>query len=90
MKWLHVLPTLDPRAGGPIQGVRNLGTYLTGQGHGVEVVTVVCAKREHGMAGAEDLLPEVRERSGGGVGVDGDGLLGAELRREAEEEGKQR
>ena len=40
MKWLHVLPTLDPRAGGPIQGVRNLGTYLTGQGHGVEVVTL--------------------------------------------------
>jgi glycosyltransferase involved in cell wall biosynthesis len=40
MNWLQVLPTLDPRSGGPIEGVRNLGEYLLGAGHAVEVVSL--------------------------------------------------
>lgn len=40
MRWLHVLPSLDPRFGGPIQGVRNIGLRLCQEGHSVEVVTL--------------------------------------------------
>jgi len=40
MKWLHVLSSIDPRYGGPIEGVRNLGGHLTMLGHTVEVVTL--------------------------------------------------
>src|SRR5450631_349768 len=40
MKWLHVLPSVDPRRGGPIEGVRNLGVHLRRLGHSVEVVTL--------------------------------------------------
>ncbi len=40
VKWLHVLPTVDPRSGGPIEGVRNLGRHLTGIGHRVEIVSL--------------------------------------------------
>lgn len=40
MKLLHVMPTVDPRGGGPIEGVRNLGQRLRELGHEVEVVTL--------------------------------------------------
>ncbi len=47
---------------------------------GADVVAVGLAEGEDGVAGAEDLLPEVGEGGGGGVGVDGDALrcLGVE------------
>jgi glycosyltransferase involved in cell wall biosynthesis len=40
MKLLHLLPTLDPRAGGPTEGVRQSGLDMTALGHQVEVATV--------------------------------------------------
>lgn len=40
MKLLHVMPTVDPRGGGPIEGVRNLGQRLRELGHEVELVTL--------------------------------------------------
>lgn len=40
MKILHLLSTLDPRAGGPTEGVRQSGVNMTALGHQVEVVTV--------------------------------------------------
>jgi hypothetical protein len=43
---------------------------------GADVVAVVLAEGENGVAGAEDLLPKVREGSGGSVGIDTDTLGG--------------
>lgn len=40
MKLLHLLPTLDPRAGGPTESVRQSGLSLTALGHQVEVASV--------------------------------------------------
>lgn len=40
MKILHLLPTLDPRAGGPTECVRQSGLSLTALGHQVEVASV--------------------------------------------------
>jgi glycosyltransferase involved in cell wall biosynthesis len=40
MKILHLLATLDPRAGGPTEGVRQSGINMTALGHQVEVATV--------------------------------------------------
>lgn len=40
MKILHVISSVDPRNGGPIEGVRNQGEYLINQGHLVEVVSL--------------------------------------------------
>lgn len=40
MKILHLLSTIDPRAGGPTEGVRQSGIDMTAQGHEVEVVTL--------------------------------------------------
>jgi len=40
MKFLHVLPSVDPRAGGPMEGVRQLGLKLLQRGHAVDVVTL--------------------------------------------------
>src|SRR5262249_46326112 len=37
MKLLHLLPTVDPRRGGPIEGVRQRGLRLLEMGHQVEV-----------------------------------------------------
>jgi hypothetical protein len=52
--------------------------------YGAKVFTIVFAQCEDGASGAEHLLPEVRERSGGCVGVDGDDFIGDWLRlREA-------
>jgi glycosyltransferase involved in cell wall biosynthesis len=40
MKILHLLSTIDPRAGGPTEGVRQSGINMTQMGHEVEVVTL--------------------------------------------------
>lgn len=40
MKILHLLSTIDPRAGGPTEGVRQSGISLQSMGHEVEVVTL--------------------------------------------------
>jgi glycosyltransferase involved in cell wall biosynthesis len=40
VKLLHVLPTVDPRGGGPIEGVRQRGLRLLEMGHQVEVATL--------------------------------------------------
>jgi glycosyltransferase involved in cell wall biosynthesis len=40
MKILHLLSTIDPRAGGPTEGVRQSGINMTAMGHEVEVVTL--------------------------------------------------
>lgn len=37
MKLLHVLPSVDPRAGGPVEGVKQMGTMLQSMGHVVEI-----------------------------------------------------
>lgn len=37
MKLLHVLPSVDPRTGGPVEGVRQMGAMLRSRGHTVEV-----------------------------------------------------
>ena len=39
MKLLHVLSSVDPRGGGPLEGVRQRGLRLQQLGHSVEVVT---------------------------------------------------
>jgi glycosyltransferase involved in cell wall biosynthesis len=40
MKLLHLVSTLDPRAGGPTEGVRQSGLNMTALGHQVEVATL--------------------------------------------------
>ncbi len=40
MKILHVLSTLDPRAGGPSEGVRQSSMNMTAMGHQVKILTV--------------------------------------------------
>jgi glycosyltransferase involved in cell wall biosynthesis len=40
MKILHLLSTIDPRAGGPTEGVRQSGIDMTALGHEVEVVSL--------------------------------------------------
>lgn len=40
MKLLHVLPTLDPAAGGTVEGVRQTSLALARLGHGVEIATL--------------------------------------------------
>ena len=40
MKLLHLLSTLDPRAGGPTEGVRQSGLDMTALGHHVEVASI--------------------------------------------------
>jgi len=40
MKLLNVLPTLDPAAGGPVEGVRQCALALTAMGHCVEAATL--------------------------------------------------
>jgi len=42
--------------------------------HSLRVVAVALAHGEDGAAGAEHLFPEMRERRGGSMRVDGDGL----------------
>lgn len=38
MKILHVISSMDPRGGGPVEGIRNIGHELVRQGHSAEVV----------------------------------------------------
>jgi glycosyltransferase involved in cell wall biosynthesis len=38
MRWLHVVSSMNPRAGGPCQGIRNLVPRVRELGHDVEVV----------------------------------------------------
>jgi glycosyltransferase involved in cell wall biosynthesis len=40
MKILHVISSVNPAGGGPIEGIRQLGTTLTSQGHGVEIASL--------------------------------------------------
>lgn len=40
MKILHVLPSVDPASGGPMEGVRNQGYYLKNNSHQIEVLTL--------------------------------------------------
>ena len=40
MKILHLVSTVDPRAGGPIEGVRQSGVAMTALGHQIEVASL--------------------------------------------------
>lgn len=40
MNLLHLLSTVDPRAGGPIEGVRQSGSVMASMGHRIEVATL--------------------------------------------------
>ena len=40
MKILHVISSVNPAGGGPIEGVKQLGTALTSMGHQVEVTSL--------------------------------------------------
>jgi glycosyltransferase involved in cell wall biosynthesis len=40
MKILHLVSTVDPRAGGPIEGVRQSGLAMTALGHEIEVASL--------------------------------------------------
>ena len=40
MKILHILPSVNPTGGGPMEGVRNQGSYLIANGHKFEVLTL--------------------------------------------------
>lgn len=40
MRILHVIGTVDPSCGGPVEGVRQLGTNLTASGHTVHVASL--------------------------------------------------
>jgi hypothetical protein len=39
MKILHLLASIDPRAGGPVEGVRRSGVAMQDAGHEIEVAT---------------------------------------------------
>ncbi|SIT42886.1 Glycosyl transferase group 1 [Paraburkholderia ribeironis] len=39
MKILHLLPSVDPRSGGPVEGVRRSGRAMQKAGHDIEVAT---------------------------------------------------
>jgi glycosyltransferase involved in cell wall biosynthesis len=40
MRILHIMPSVDPRGGGPTEGVRQRGLRLVEMGHAVELVTL--------------------------------------------------
>jgi glycosyltransferase involved in cell wall biosynthesis len=40
MRILHLLSSVDPRSGGPVEGVRQVGRYLNNAGHCVEAVSL--------------------------------------------------
>jgi glycosyltransferase involved in cell wall biosynthesis len=46
LKFLHVMSSLDPKGGGPREGVCRRGEYLEGLGHSVTVVTLDDPKEE--------------------------------------------
>jgi len=43
MKILHVIPSVDARSGGPIEGVKQMGATLQAMGHQVEVASLAHA-----------------------------------------------
>lgn len=40
MRILHAIPSVDARSGGPIEGVKQMGSVLVGMGHQVEVASL--------------------------------------------------
>lgn len=40
MKILHIIPSVDPKGGGPMEGVRQYGTRAQHMGHQIEVLTL--------------------------------------------------
>lgn len=40
MKTLHIISSVNPKGGGPIEGVRQYGLHLTAMGHQIEVLTL--------------------------------------------------
>lgn len=40
MKILHIIPSVDPKGGGPMEGVRQYGTRAQQMGHQIEVLTL--------------------------------------------------
>jgi glycosyltransferase involved in cell wall biosynthesis len=47
MKYLHIIASMDPRAGGPGQGIRNLATRVLEHGSSVEVVCLDDPRSEY-------------------------------------------
>jgi glycosyltransferase involved in cell wall biosynthesis len=40
MRLLHIIPTVNPQGGGPMEGVRQRGLHLQAMGHTIEVLTL--------------------------------------------------
>ena len=40
MRLLHLIPSVDPRGGGPIEGVRRIHDALAGMGHEGDLVSL--------------------------------------------------
>ena len=40
MKILHVISSMDPKGGGPVESVRQLGAALVSSGHRVEIASL--------------------------------------------------
>ena len=40
MKILHIIPSIDPKGGGPMEGVRQYGVRAMQMGHQIEVLTL--------------------------------------------------
>src|SRR5260221_620750 len=47
MKFLHVISSMNPRSGGPCQGIRNLAPFILAQGHSSEVVCLDDPKSDY-------------------------------------------
>lgn len=47
MKILHIITSMDPRTGGPCQGVRNLAPHMERQGYAMEVVCLDDPRSEY-------------------------------------------
>jgi glycosyltransferase involved in cell wall biosynthesis len=66
LKLLHVMPTVNPRGGGPIEGVRQRSLRLQQLGHSVEVVTLDDPNKE--FLAEFPLTVHALGPSGGGYG----------------------
>src|SRR6478609_1310776 len=49
MKHLHIIPTMNPKSGGPCQGIRNIEPYLQKLGIVNEVVCLDNPKEDYGI-----------------------------------------
>ncbi|HSD06036.1 glycosyltransferase [Flavobacterium sp.] len=49
MKQLHIIPTMNPKSGGPCQGIRNVAPYLQNFGIENEVVCLDSPSEEYGI-----------------------------------------